>query len=131
MALEPFATEDDLLVRCPDLDGMQGGRGAALLADAAAFIASRMKRAGVAIDADDEVQAANLKSVCVSMARRAASREGILAGTSQMTTTAGPYSETLAFSNPQGDLYMTSAERALLGLDRMRIGSMRAFGGDR
>ncbi len=37
------------------------------------------------------------------------------AGVSQSTQTAGSFSESMSYSNPDGDLYLTSAERKSLG----------------
>lgn len=131
MGAEAFATLADLRLRCPSLSEEDEPYAAALLADATACIASGMRDRGVAIDQGDEVQAANLRSVCVAMVKRALPRDGSAPGASQMTTTAGPYSETFSFANPLGDLYMTSAEESLLGLGRQRIGStMPTWGGD-
>ena len=44
------------------------------------------------------------------------------AGVSQHTETAGSYSESISYSNPAGDLYLTSAEKKSLG-----VGCQRAF----
>ena len=68
--MEPFATPDDLQDRWRTLDKAEETRATVLLGDASALVAGELVRAGVVVDPSDEVQAANLRSVCCSMVRR-------------------------------------------------------------
>lgn len=123
--MEPFATPDDLQDRWRTLDKAEETRATVLLGDASALVAGELVRAGVVVDPSDEVQAANLRSVCCSMVRRSMDVPDGMAGVSQCSQTAGPYSGSASFANPHADLYMTSSERRRLGLKRMRAGSLR------
>ena len=44
--------------------------------------------------------------------------------------TTGPFSDTVAYSNPDGDLYLTASERQSLGADRRHAFTIRMTGGD-
>lgn len=123
--MDPFADADDLAARWRALAPDEASRATALLADASALVADALERAGVAVDPGDEVQAANLRSVCCSMVRRSMDVPEGMAGVSQCSQTAGPYSGSASFANPHADLYLTTSERRRLGLRRMRAGSVR------
>nr|WP_281421164.1 Gp19/Gp15/Gp42 family protein [Gordonibacter massiliensis (ex Traore et al. 2017)] len=101
------------------------GRASSLLDDGAALLMSMLKRAGVEVDPDDELQAANLRSINCSMVQRSMSAAGDMYGVTQQTMTAGPFSGSATYANATGDMYVTKAERMRLGIGRMRIGSIR------
>lgn len=61
------------------------------------------------------------KIVSVRMVKRAMVSPGGV-GVNSVQQGAGPYQETVQFSNPMGDLYLTKADRRLLG-----CGGQRAF----
>ena len=56
---------------------------------------------------------------------------GDAAGISQSSQTAGPFTESLTYANPAGDLYLTNAERTSLGLKRQRAFSVELVGEER
>lgn len=57
------------------------------------------------------------KIVSCEMVKRAMASPGGIAGigVTSLQTGAGPYQETQQFTNPTGDLYLTKADRSLLG----------------
>ena len=55
---------------------------------------------------------------------------GDTAGVQSATQTTGPFSDTVAYSNPDGDLYLTASERQSLGADRRHAFTIRMTGGD-
>lgn len=61
------------------------------------------------------------KIVSVRMVKRAMMSPGGV-GVNSVQQGAGPYQETVQFSNPMGDLYLTKADKRLLG-----CGGQRAF----
>ncbi|WP_270207990.1 Gp19/Gp15/Gp42 family protein [Eggerthella lenta] len=123
--MEPFATADDLAARWRKLTDEEAKRADVLLGDCSAFVSSSLAKAGVAVDGADEAQAANIKSVCCSIVRRAMSVSEDMAGVSQYSQTAGPFSGSASYANPNADLYMTASEQRRLGIKRLRMGSIR------
>lgn len=72
------------------------------------------------IDAE-QVEAGLVADVVCDMVRRAMAVAPDMTGVSQVSETQGPFSQSVTFQNPGGDLYLTKAERRLLS------GSRRAF----
>ena len=50
------------------------------------------------------------------------------AGVQSATQTTGPFSDTVAYANPDGDLYLTASEQRSLGADRRRAFTIRMTG---
>lgn len=87
--------------------------------------ASRKCRADVP-DLDDRiadgiVEPGLAADVVCDMVRRAMAVAADLTGVSQVSETVGPFSQSVSYQNPGGDLYLTKAER------RQLSGSRRAF----
>lgn len=133
MELQAFATVDDLLAGWPNktLNELETTAANALLLRATAQLTAMLQRRGIEIDPADEVQAMNLMTVTVDMVRRVlmASTNDAM-GVSQKSMTGGPYTENLSFANPSGDMYVTKAERSLLGIGGGRAGWSSMGGGD-
>ena len=107
-----YASVQDVEARWRGLDSDEEARAAVLLDDASAMLATM-----VAIDADDQQQAANLKAVCCAMVIRAmVASESEAYGVSQLDYGMGPFSQAARFANPNGDLYLTGQEKQLLGI---------------
>ena len=64
-------------------------------------------------------------AVCCAMVSRVANVPTGMDGERQYTQTGGPYSESMTYSNPGGDMYLTKFDRERLGLAGMRIGSIQ------
>lgn len=66
---------------------------------------------------------------CAAVIR--ALQSGDMAGVTQSSQTAGPFSQSWSYSNPSGDLYLTKQEKRSLG-GTVRLGSidMATMGGD-
>jgi hypothetical protein len=125
MAFEAFATVDDLLEGWPNktLNESETTAADALLLRASARLASLLQRRGVDIDPEDELQALNLKTVTVNMVRRALlASQGDVLGVAQTSITGGPYTKSMSFANPSGDMYLTKDDRSLLGIGGGRAG---------
>jgi hypothetical protein len=116
-----YATIVDLQRRWPGLPAASHERAQALLEDAA-----------VQIDAEkapipDPVtgllpDAAARRMISCAMVERAMMSDGQSAPVVQQSETMGPFSRSATFANPTGDLYLTKAERKLLG-----VGKQEAF----
>lgn len=113
-----FATYDDLCART-DIE-VSEEKAEALLGDAAAML---MKLLGRRYDPSDGLQAANLRAVSCNMVIRAlsASNSGAGYGVTQWSQTASSFNEQFSYANPTGDLYLTSAEKKMLGIGSSQI----------
>lgn len=118
-----FASIADYEARYGTLEPDQVAQVQELLNDATLILISEL---GKNYDEHNAEQAARLRTVCRAMAGRAfaSSVNDILAGTSQTTETAGPYSVSYSFSNPTADLFLTKQERKMLQLDAAQISSI-------
>ncbi len=118
--MDAFASVSDLEARWRPLAADEAERAEVLLMDATALISS-MRGLGDA-DGEDELAQANLTAVTCAVVRRAMDAGGGAYGVSQMSETVGPFSSSVSFANPAGDLYLTKVERRLLGIGGMRVG---------
>ena len=116
-----YAKVSDIALRWRDLETDEVPRAKALLEDASAVLTEL-----VDIREGDEHQEQLLMQVCCNMVIRAmAQSESDAYGLSSTTVTAGPYSQTNAFANPSGDMYLTRLERQMLGISTGGIGYIR------
>ena len=113
--MEAYAKVSDLESRWRTLDASERARAAVLLEDASAIIASAMKTARVAVDPDDEEQAANLVRVSCSMVQRAMAQ-----GDGEQEHAWGGE----LVMNPSGDLYLSKADKKSLGVLKLRVASI-------
>lgn len=113
-----YATVAELEARYGELTDERQEQAAVLLDDAAVIIDS-MTTIG-------ESRATAAKVVSCAMVNRALSAcESDMYGITQQTMTAGSYSQSMSYTNPSGDLYMTGTEKAMLGISGGYIGSIR------
>lgn len=116
-----YAEVSDIEARWRELSTDEQARAAVLIDDASAMLDSL-----VAVDDEDDKQAALLKTVCCSMVIRAMSAtEADSFGANSMSMTAGPYIQSWTYSNPIGDMYLTKMEKRLLGITTSYIGTIR------
>lgn len=116
-----FAEVSDIESRWRELSTDEQSRASVLIDDASAMLTAL-----VDVDTDDDEQAQLLKQVCCSMVIRAMSAtEADAFGASQMSMTAGPYTQSWNYANPSGDMYLTRLEKRLLGITSGYIGSIR------
>lgn len=112
-----YATVEDLEARWRTLTADERDRAAVLLEDAAVRL-----DATCPIGDDHSAQDLNArKIVSCEMVKRAMAVAGGI-GVTSVQTGAGPYQETTQFANPTGDLYLTKADKRLLG-----CGTQKAF----
>lgn len=113
----PLATVGDLRAAGVDVGPADEGRALHLLEMAAALVRAE------AGEPDPEAG----RIVCVSAVRRAlgAAADGV----TQQSQTTGPFTASVTYANPSGDLYLTRAERRVLGCGRARVASVSVTGG--
>ena len=124
--MEAFATVEDLEARWRPLSEAEKGRASVLLDDATALVSRACGASGVDFEGGDECFQQALKAVTCSVVARAMSAPVDGPTVSNTSQTAGPFSQSFTYSNPGGDLYLTSSERKELGIGRARIGSIPA-----
>lgn len=124
--MEPFATVEQYAARYgppedPELL-------AEVLMDATRLIAAELEREGVALS---EEGAGGRMQACRSVAHRALG-DGEVAdlpfGVTQYSQTAGPFSASVSVGNAYRDVFLTKAERRMLGLGRARAGFAGPWG---
>jgi len=115
-----YAGVGDLEARWRTLSEAEAGRAEVLLEDAAVRLDAVCPPS---LDPTDTELAVRLIVSC-EMVKRALLSSGVAggAGATSVQQGAGPYQETVQYANPTGDLYLTKADKALLG-----CGSQEAF----
>lgn len=116
-----FATPDDLSSRWRQLSPSETDRAEALLDDAAIYLEAEFRRCDKTIDPEDEFLLSALKIVSCSMVKRVLASSGTTAlgidgDFTQLSKTAGSFTEQYTFANPSGDMYITAREYKLLGI---------------
>ena len=122
--MEPFATFEDYAARY-DADASDAARIGVLLGDASAIVA-----ASLPAGADSEALAPLLASTVCAMVARASVASG-MAGVSSYSEGAAGITASVTYANPGGDLYMTAAEKAALGIGGGFVGALDLTGGAR
>lgn len=118
-----YADVTDIEQRWRALDADEQARAAVLLEDASAMLASM-----VTVDDSDQRQAQALKMVCVNMVVRVMSAGTSAAfGATNASMTGGPYTQSWTYEAPMGDMYLTKAEKAMLGVSAMIVGTVRPY----
>lgn len=116
-----YANVNDIEARWRELTDEEAARANALLEDASNILSGLVK-----VDASDQSQEAALRQVCANMVIRAMGSSSDMFGATSSTMTAGAYSQTVSYASPTGDLYLTKAEKRMLGVTAGYIGSIRA-----
>jgi hypothetical protein len=106
-----FATADDLRNRWPSLPATADDQADQLLADASLYLRTQYPGIGDQADTDSDL-AAVLAIVVSNMVKRA--MLSITPGVSQESTNTGPYSHSVTYSNPDGNLFLSAAEDAMI-----------------
>lgn len=117
----PFAEVVDLEQRWRQLDPDERERAETLIADASDKI-----RADYPLLWRKASERTLTRIVC-QMVKRAMLADDA-AGVQSATRTTGPFSDTVAYANPDGDLYLTASEQRSLGADRRHTFIIRMTG---
>lgn len=72
---------------------------------------------------------ANARAVCCSVAHAALMAPEGFEGASQYSQTAGPYTASVTYANPGGNVYIGKSDLRRLGLLGCRVGSISPSGG--
>ncbi len=124
-----YATADDLFARWPEMaQAVDEESVEAVLADASAMIESMRPFGGEPDGGWSVRQLSIMRAVCCEAARAALGARAEAFGASQMTMSAGPYSQTMAYSAASGALYLTKSQKARLGIGRPAVGFASPWG---
>lgn len=116
MAAEPFAVVDDLVMRWRPLNATEAATAGVLLGDASAMVRSECPDVDARLAlVPPLIDPAILKMIVCSMVKRSMIAGADVEGVTSTQQTAGPFSQSQSFSNPMGNLYLTKAERKMLG----------------
>ena len=118
-----YADVSDLEVRWRTLTTDEQERAEALLDDASAML-----DAYVTVDETDEKQMQLLKIVVCNMVERAMSTGGDMYGVTQQSMTAVGFTQQYTYANPTGDLYISKAEKRMLGISGTGKGRTIMYG---
>ena len=120
---------DDFKARWPEYAGTDEAANIKLL-DASNIIRENVPGVDGRI-ATDELFRSSVERVICSMVRRALNPAVIgFEGMKQVQDTTGPFSQGFTLSNPDGDLYLTKAEKRSLGIGGQRAFSVDLLGGE-
>ena len=110
-----YATVEQLAARWRPLTDDETDTAEILLEDAWVQVRSEVPTLAARIEAgDQDLLSAAIRVEC-AMVKRAMSVADDAFGVTSTQETQGPFSRTFQFNNPMGDLYLTKAERRLLG----------------
>ncbi|WP_326600510.1 Gp19/Gp15/Gp42 family protein [Rhodococcus sp. PD04] len=114
-----FAEATDLERRWRSLSTAEKASATVLLEDASVAIRAECLDAG--IDADD-LPADLTRMVACAIVKRSmqAATSEVGDGVTAYSTGTGPFTESLTFANPTGELYLTKAEKKRLGILRAK-----------
>lgn len=116
MAVEPFATVDDLRDRWPSLPSDKEDTAQVLLGDASVMLRRECPDVDVRIESVPPLLDPSIPKMIVCwMVKRAMLTGDVGDGVSSHQQTAGPFSQSVSFSNPMGNLFLRSSERKMLG----------------
>lgn len=121
-AMETFATVDEYEKRYGEVNEDEKDLLTEILMDATCLIASELKQANISID--DEQAAGSRMRVCRAVAFRAMAQEenpSVPVGATQFSQSVGVYTESFSIGNAYRDVYLTKAEKRMLGIGRARI----------
>lgn len=124
MAVEPFpfATLDELKERWPDFPPGTDDLAEVQLEDASQFILDVCSGAATA---DPKTRR---RIVCAIVRRAMTTSDQIPLGVDSISESAGPFSHSFKASNPNGDFYLTKAEKKALGCGAVKARSVPASG---
>lgn len=114
-----FAEVSDLEARWRPLNPEESTRAGVLLEDASSMLRVELPEIDARLDAVPPTLDAGIPRMIVcKMVQRAMQSGAEGAAVTALQQTAGPFSQSTSYANPQGDLYLSKAERKMLGLGR-------------
>ena len=128
--MDVFATVEQYEARYGDVDNTEMLE--ECLKSASVVIRAKLDAAGIDYSDPDEDFEYRLMDVCRAVANRLMpeSNEGVMQGVTQMSNTAGPYSQSFTFGTSYGTAKLYQSELEELGIGSGRIGWAQLGGYD-
>ena len=128
--MEAFATVDDLEKRWRTLTDDEKERAGVLLDDASVHLWTLIVQKFGDDYAPSELMSENLKIVTCNVVMRSMNVKQGFFGMSEVSATAGSYSQSFTPINSSGDMRLTTEELRLLGLSSQHGGFVWPYGND-
>ena len=128
--MEAFATVDDLEKRWRTLTDDEKERAGVLLDDASVHLWTLIVQKFGDDYAPSELMSENLKIVTCNVVMRSMNVKQGFFGMSEVSATAGSYSQSFTPINSSGDMRLTTEELRLLGLSSQHGGFVWPYGSD-
>lgn len=125
-----WATTDDLITLFPSLVNEPTDRLELVLASVEGFIMARLDESGVDYSNPQGSLATNLRTVTMWVSGRALESGGPMFGATSWSQTAGPVSQSATVDAGIGNLYLTAAELAMLGISGQGRGTQVFYSND-
>lgn len=119
-----YATTADLEARWRPLTPAEQTTAGVLLDDASSQIRTEIPGIDAKLDANDDLRRNATRVVCAMVRRAMDAPEDAGFGIATVQESTGPFSRSFNYANPTGDLYLTKAERRMLGGGRLTAGSI-------
>lgn len=119
--MNTFATVEDVLSRWPEMVEKPRSVIQERLLDATAWLSMKLRDAGVSADRSDDAQTRCLELVTCNLVKRCFARGGY--GASTTSEAADGISLSTTWANPEEQMYLTKAERKLLGIGALNVSS--------
>lgn len=120
--MEAFATVTDLEARWRILSEEEKTKANTLLSDASVHLQTLISRKYGENYTPSELMSENLKIITCNIVMRSMNVKQGFFGCTEISTTAGPYSQTFTPINSSGDMRLTAEELKLLGLSSASAG---------
>lgn len=128
--MEAFATVDDLEKRWRTLTDDEKERAGVLLSDASVHLWTLIVQKFGDDYTPDELMSENLKIVTCNVVMRSMNVKQGFFGMSEVSATAGSYSQSFTPINSSGDMRLTTEELRLLGLSSQKGGFVWPYSSD-
>ena len=128
--MEAFATVDDLEKRWRTLTDDEKTRAGVLLSDASIHLWTLITQKFGDDYTPDDLMSENLKIVTCNVVMRSMNVKQGFFGMSEVSATAGSYSQSFTPINSSGDMRLTTEELRLLGLSSQHGGFVWPYGND-
>jgi len=128
--MEPFASVHEYRRAYPD-DGTDEDVLLERLLEATDVMCAEMDGADISYTDPSESFTFRLMRICRTVAHRAIGSTGdsdVPFGATQLSETSAQFSASVQFANPSGDMYLTAAERAALGIGQARACVLSPYG---
>ena len=125
-----WATASELVTMFPVIEDETTEKVELVIDSVEGYIKAQLDEHGIDYTDPQEPLATNLKTVTIWVAGRALEAGGSMLGITQWSQTAGPITQSQSNNDGVGNLYLTSAERSMLGISGQGRATQLFYGSD-